>query len=222
MLVVAGTLDLYGNEGDYFLMLLTPYLTSTVSTVCCLDTCPLKQHTVKSMSIVLPQPADTTDRCNIFSKSLDDWQHPPHSNCGRKFSSKPSDETLFNEDVTLNAENGDAHVSWHCAGTRVSSPRTMLDLKTFVIFSVDLLSRGGLLTIHHTPQSIFLYGNRFKLVGATLWNGAHYICMFHFKNGWYLYDGLREHTRVGSGISFSPTIFNEPPRYTLSYLVYCV
>ena len=159
MLVVAGTLDLYGNEGDYFLMLLTPYLTSTVSTVCCLDTCPLKQHTVKSMSIVLPQPADTMDRRNIFSKSLDDWQHPQHSNCGRKFSSKPSDETLFNEDVTLNAENGDAHVSWHCAGTRVSSPRTMLDLKTFVISSVDLLSRGGLLTIHHTPQSIFLYGN---------------------------------------------------------------
>ena len=152
MLVVAGTLDLYGNEGDYFLMLLTPYLTSTVSTVCCLDTCPLKQHTVKSMSIVLPQPADTMDRRNIFSKSLDDWQHPQHSNCGRKFSSKPSDETLFNEDVTLNAENGDAHVSWHCAGTRVSSPRTMLDLKTFVIFSVDLLSRGGLLTIHHTPS----------------------------------------------------------------------
>ena len=101
MLVVAGTLDLYGNEGDYFLMLLTPYLTSTLSTVCCLDTCPLKQHTVKSMSIVLPQPADTMDRRNIFSKSLDDWQHPQHSNCGRKFSSKPSDETLFNEDVTL-------------------------------------------------------------------------------------------------------------------------
>ena len=72
MLVVAGTLDLYENEGDYFLMLLTPYLTSTVSTVCCLDTCPLKQHTVKSMSIVLPQPADTMDRRNIFSKSLDD------------------------------------------------------------------------------------------------------------------------------------------------------
>lgn len=44
MEVLAGTLDLYGNEDDYFLMLLSPYLTSTVTSVCCLDTCPLKRH----------------------------------------------------------------------------------------------------------------------------------------------------------------------------------
>ena len=141
--------------------------------------------------------------------------------CDKWFSSHPSDGIPFYEDVTLN-ENGDAHLSWHCAGTRVSSPRTMLDLKTFVIFSVDLLSRGGLLTIPHIPQSIFQYGNILKLFGATLWNGGHYICMFCFRNGWYLYDGLKEYRREGSGISFSPTIFNDPLGYTLSYLVYCV
>jgi len=169
---MAGTLDLYGNEGDYFLMLLSPYLTSTGTSVCCLDTCPSKRHTVKSMSVVLPQPANPIDIRSIFSTSLDDWQHPRHSNCGRKFPSQPSDGIPFYKDVTLN-ENGDAHLSSHCAGTRVSSPRTMLDFKTFVIFSVDLLSRGPLLTIPHIPQSIFLYGNIFKLFGATLWNGGH-------------------------------------------------
>lgn len=190
------------------------------TSVCCLDTCPSKRHTVKSMSVVLPQPANPIDSRSIFSKSLDDRQHPRHSNCGRKFSSQPSDGIPFYEDVTLN-KNDDAHLSWHCAGTRVSSPRTMVDLKTFVILSVDLLSRGGLLTIPHIPQSIFLYGNMFKRFGATLWNGRDYICMFYFRNGWYLYDGLKEYTREGSCISFSPTIFNEPLGYTLSYLVYC-
>jgi len=34
-LVVAGTLDLYGNEGDFFLLLLRPYLTSTITTTWC-------------------------------------------------------------------------------------------------------------------------------------------------------------------------------------------
>ena len=48
-LVVAGTLDLYGNEGDFFLLLLRPYLTSTITTTCCLNTCPLQVHTVQSL-----------------------------------------------------------------------------------------------------------------------------------------------------------------------------
>lgn len=151
-----------------------------------------------------------------FFASLDGWLYPQDSQCGRKFSTKPSEEISFYEDATLD-ENGDAHMSWHCAGIRVSTPRVMLNLKSFVIFSVDLLSRGGL------PLSISLFGRNLNLCGATLWNGGHYICIFYFSNGWYMYDGLREYTRKGSGIWYSPIIiFEEPHGYSLSYLVYCV
>lgn len=67
-----------------------------------------------------------------------------------------------------------------------------------------------MVTLCHAPMSIFLYGRRFKLFGATLWNSGHYIGIFYFKYGWYLYDGLKEYTREGSGILFSSEIFSEP------------
>ena len=50
---------------------------------------------------------------------------------------------------------------------------------------------------------------------------GHYICTFYFNNGWFLYDGLREHTQKGSGVVFSSGPFTEPPGYSLSYLIYC-
>ena len=217
--VLAGTLDLYGNEGDYFLVLLSPYLSSIVRTVCCLDTCPSKFHSVTSMSVILSQPVNQVS--SIFSKSIDVWQNPPNSNCGRKFARQPPHGVSCYEDIILDDQGG-AQMSWHCAGIRASTPRTMVNLKSFLIFSVDLLSRGGLLTITHLPVSIFLYGRTLTLFGTTLWNGGHYISIFCYKNDWYLYDGLKEYTRKGSGILFSPTMFSEPLGYRLSYVVYCV
>ena len=126
--VVAGTLDLYGNESDYFLMLLRPYLTSTITTTCCFTTCPLQ---VQSMSVTLSQPSKLTT--SIFLDALVDWQHPPDSQCGRKFSNKPAEEIPFNEDMTFD-EHGHADTSWQCTGVRVSSRRVMLNLKSFLVF----------------------------------------------------------------------------------------
>ena len=108
-------------------------------------------------------------------------------------------------------EHGNTHTSWHCAGMRVSAPRTMLNLKSFVLFSVDL----------QVPLSISIFGQNYPLFGATLWNGGHYICTFRFSNGWFMYDGLMEHARKGSGVSFSPVVFQEPPGYSIGYLVFC-
>ena len=113
--VVAGTLDLYGNEGDFFIVLLRSYLTSTITTTCCLNTCPLQVHTVQSLSIILPQPSNYLNS-NVFLDSLDDWQSPPDSNCGRKFTTQPSGGIPFSEDATIN-EHGNANMSWHCAGS---------------------------------------------------------------------------------------------------------
>jgi len=122
--------------------------------------------------------------------------------------------------TTLN-KHGDAHTSWHCAGLRVSAPHTLLNLKSFVLFAVNLLSRGGAVKLATTPFLNSCFGQNFSLHGATLWNGGHHICTFQFSNGWFMYYGLMEHARKGSGVSFSPVIFQEPPRYSLSYLVYC-
>ena len=74
-------------------------------------------------------------------------------------------------------------MSWHCAGVRVSSLRSMLNLKSFIVFSVDLLSRAGYLKLSNTPMSIYLFGRIFRLYGATLWNGGHYICVFYLRTG---------------------------------------
>ena len=142
------------------------------------------------MSVTLSQPSKLTS--SIFVDALEDWQHPPDSQCGRKFSNKPTEEIPFNEDVTFD-EHGHADTSWHCVGVRVSSRRVMLNLKSFLVFSVDLLSRGGNLKLSNTPQSIFLFGECFTLYGATLWNGGHYICTFYYNNMWYMYDGLSEY-----------------------------
>ena len=97
----------------------------------------------------------------------------------------------------------------------------MLNLKSFIIFSVDLLSRGGVLKLSQVPPQIVLFGHTLNLYGATLWNGGHYICTFYFNNGWFLYDGLREHTQKDSGVVFSSGPLTEPPGYSLSYLIYC-
>ena len=126
--VVAGTLDLYGNESDCFLILLRPYLTSTITTTCCLKTCPLQVNSVLSMPVTLSQPSKLTT--SIFLDALEDCQHPPDSQCGRQFSHKPAEEIPFNEDVTFD-EHGHADTSRNCAGVRVSSHRVMLNISRF-------------------------------------------------------------------------------------------
>ena len=97
----------------------------------------------------------------------------------------------------------------------------MLNFKSFLVFSVDLLSRGGYLKLSSTPLSVSVFGKSFKLYGVTLWNGGHYICIFHFENNWYMYDGLQESIRKGSGIQVSPAMFPEPRGFSVSFLVYC-
>ena len=170
------------------------------------------------MSVTLSQPSKLTS--SIFLDALEDCQHQPDYQCGRKFSNKPAEEIPFNEDVTFD-EHGHADTSWHCAGVRVSSRRVMLNLKSFLVFSVDLLSRGGNLKLSNTPQSIFLFGKCFTLYRATLWNGGHYICTFYYNNMWYMYDGLSEYRRKGSGLWSSSRMFHEPLGFSLSFLIYC-
>lgn len=133
----------------------------STTTTCPSACCPSQVHTLKSTTVILPQPTSHTNEKEVFSASLNLRLYPQDSQCGRKFTTKPSEKVSFYEDVTLN-ENGDAHKSWHCADIRVSFPRTMLNLKSFVIFSVDPLSRGGILKLSNTPLSISFFGRTFS------------------------------------------------------------
>lgn len=187
----SGILDLHGNESDFFLKLLNPYLMKTTTSTCSLPTCPNPVQRVQSTSLILPLLTSDISR-ETFLDSLEHWLYPDGSQCGGKFASKPSEEVSFYEDLTLN-KHGDAHTPWHCAGVRVSAPHTLLNLKSFVLFSVNLLSRGGAPKLAQTPFLNSCFGQNFSLHGATHWNDGHYICTFPFSNGWFMYYGLMGH-----------------------------
>ena len=206
-------IDLYGNEADYLLRHLQPFLKSKVTTYCSESSCPSPTNTYVTCSTALGIPSDTSD---VFGNSLADWLHPKPTACGQKFQQKPATGVNFQQDVTLDA-NGNTSVSWHCAGQRTSTPRVMTNFQNIVIFSVDLLSRAGMLHINDLPPKITVQGKTFYLQAATLWNGNHYIGTFCDALGcWYLYDGLK--VGLNSGIQI---LQGQPPGYLLSYTVYC-
>ena len=217
--VISNCINLYGNEDDYFIKLLRPYLCSEVTTTCSLDTCPCPQQVSTSFTVNLGYPPQLSN--NVFLDALHYWLQPSVSQCRRKFDGKPLHHVPCVEDVTLD-DNGHPQPSWHCSGVRECSSRSLMNLKSFFSFSVDLLSRGGMLTLAQVPSSIVLHGKTFSLFGATLWNGGHYIGMFYFNNGWLLYDGMKEKLKINSGLSFSHTVFDEPYGYSLSYLIFCI
>ena len=206
-------IDLYGNEADYLLRHLQPFLESKVTTYCSESSCPSPTNTYVTCSTVLGIPSDTSD---VLGNSLADWLHPKPTACGRKFQQKPASGVSFQQDVTLDA-NGNTFVSWHCAGQRTSTPRVMTKCQNIAIFSVDLLSTAGKLHINNLPPKITVQGKTFYLQAATLWNGNHYIGIFCDALGcWYLYDGLK--VGINSGIQI---LQGHPPGYLLSYTVYC-
>jgi hypothetical protein len=73
--------------------------------------------------------------------------------------------------VTLDG-NGNQQVLWHCAGVRTSSPSLFLNFKNFFIFSVDILSRAGMLMLMRSdaPSTITPHGKLLYFHSATFWN----------------------------------------------------
>ena len=216
--VINNCIDLYGNEDDYFIKLLGPYLCSKVTSQCRLSTCPRPVEILNSCTVNLGIPADLSN--NVFLSALNDWLQPSVSTCKRRFLSEPQPPTPCVEDVILD-DNGCAHSSWHCSGVRENSERSLYNLQNIFVFSVDLLSRGGLLKLPEVPLSIVLHGRVYHLYGATLWNSGHYISTFSYNNMWTLYDGLKESQRESSGLVFKQTPFSEPAGYSLSYIIFC-
>ena len=195
-LINSGIINLYGNESDYFIRHLQPFLTTTVTTSCNLNTCPSPVQNHNTSTVVLG--CTTGNANNAFLAALDEWLYPGLTQCRRKFHHRPSAGTACLEDVTLDS-NGNQQVSWHCSGVRISSPRLFSNLSNFFIFSVDILSRAGILKLSDVPSTITLNGKMFSFHSATLWNGGHYICIFSYANDWYMYDGMKGYRRKNSG-----------------------
>lgn len=218
--VISGVTNLYGNEADFFIKLLQPYLLNSTTSTCDKSTCPQPVITRSTKTIALSYPSSTHHE-NIFVASLEEWVNPPASKCGQKYWQQPPADTPSFENVTLD-EHGTPHVSWHCPGSRTWSTRSLDNMKEFVIFSVDFLSRANMLHLANIPGQITLCGKNFLFNAATLWNGSHYICTFNYGHNWYLYDGMKEYLRVNTGLQKSSVRFTEPHGYTVSYVIYTI
>lgn len=53
-------INFYGNEDDYFIKLLRPYLQSNIETECILNTCPTRNHTSIAYTVNLGHPHYST------------------------------------------------------------------------------------------------------------------------------------------------------------------
>ena len=117
--------------------------------ICNSETCPSPINLVATSHITLNLPSQYFADSNIVLEALGAWLQPPNSRCGRKFSSQSQQDTLHFENVSL-GDDGNAIISWHCSGKRSYSLRVMLNLKSFLIISVDLLSRPN----RNTPTAL--------------------------------------------------------------------
>lgn len=212
--VKKGVVDLYGNEADYLLKIIQPFLATAVTSCCSLPSCPSMVTTYTSYGVSL----GTSIKGNPFNSSLQDWLNPRASQCQRRLTNKPSSDIPCHSDTALCAD-GTPSVSWHCSGVRTSLPRSCLSFKNFFVFSVDLPSRKTNLGISDLPQMITFHGKVLYLDSATLWNGNHYICIFTYENTWLIYDGLQESRQRNTGLS----LFDTHPRgFLLSHVLYIV
>jgi len=208
-----GVLDLYGNESDYYMPLLSSVLQSEVTTTCNQPSCPLPQITYKTCNNIL---SNSLNANYTFETSLSEWLSPGISMCQRKFVSKPNTGILFSEDTTIDI-NGTKSLSWHCAGMSTSTLRQLCNFQDVYVFNVDLASRAGKATFDNLPATITLSSDILCLHSVTLWNGSHYISILKHNDVWLLYDGMKEYRKPKSGISFCKSF---PHGYLLSHVIY--
>ena len=90
-------IDLYGNEGDYFLKIIQPFLATVVTTWCSLPLCPSRTSTYLSHGISL----GCSIKDNTFDASLQEWLNPGTSQWQKKCTNKPSTGIPCHPDTTF-------------------------------------------------------------------------------------------------------------------------
>ena len=88
--VVNSVIDCYGNEADYYIGVLLPFLATSLMSSCDQVVCPSKTEIYKSHSISL----GSNNNKASFNSSLSEWRHSRTTTCQRKFSSKPSSDIV--------------------------------------------------------------------------------------------------------------------------------
>ena len=67
---------------------------------------------------------------------------------------------------------------------------------------------------------------RYELLAVTFGGGTHFISAIKMsspilnQSGWYLYDGIMEKRKPGTGLQLLPAVPNTPHSYRISYVVY--
>ena len=79
-------------KATFFIKNLIPYLKSTVTTTCNLDSCPKPVQSFNSSFIILGTPSEHNAEAqddNVLVKAIDEWMSAGVSQCKRRFENKP-------------------------------------------------------------------------------------------------------------------------------------
>jgi ubiquitin C-terminal hydrolase len=71
----------------------------------------------------------------------------------------------------------------------------------------------------HIPEELDVQDHKYSLLGITYGNGGHFNSSVRIQGQWYLYDGLREYHRKGTGLTKQSKAAPKPG-YTKNNIVY--
>ena len=210
--IVNGQIDIFGNEHELFIKGIDKVLVNTVTSTCSEPNCPQRVIQLKSYSIdlgVLPRAQHITPQIYFRDSAMHWFQNNIISNCMRR-----------------------SITGIVCTGTRNCFER-IFDNGFLIIlpFNADLLSKNGSIkSIQDLPLHLnfSVHGTikRYEPLAVTFGSGTHFISAIKMsspilnQSGWYLYDGIMEKRKPGTGLQLLPAVPNTPHSYRISYVVY--
>ena len=119
-----------------------------------------------------------------------------------------------------------------CSGTRNSSHRRFDNGFPLILpFNIDLLTANKTLnTVSDLPVSLTFQtscgSKKYELLAVTYGSGGHFIAAIKMYkpivkyDGWYLYDGIVEKRKQGTGLQLTVGVPTPPKAYRMSYAIY--
>ena len=210
--IANGKVDVFGNENQTVITGLAKVLSTTVTSTCSEPNCPLPIRNVKSYSIEL-------------------GLLPGRKNCSPQLYFRDCAMQWFNNNIITNCMRTSISGNF-CPDTRSCSERKFdNDFPLLLPFNVELFSGNGSINcINDLPLKLNFTVARspkmYKLFAVTYGSGAHFISAIKMspqimkQDGWFLYDGLMEKRKQGTGVQILPDDPKPPHTYRLSYVVY--
>ena len=208
-----GKTDVFGNENEMVIRGLAKVLSNTVTSTCSDPKCPLPVINLKSYSIdlgLLPRETNYFPQLYFRDCAMQWFGNNIIANCIRASRRVSSSGTM-------------------CPGTRSYSERKSDNgFPLLLLFNTDLLSRNGSIDcVKDLPLklnfTVARSTERYKLFAVTYESGGHFISAIRMsppimkQNGWFLYDGLMEKRKQGTGVQFIPGDPETPHTYRISF-----